>query len=130
MSLERRMDALEMNDQTEGEKSDRRRHKRFPCEGSAEVRAFDFNILFRGRLRDLSKSGCFVETRAHLKLPRRAQVELRFTACGVKLTVRAHVMDVRVGKGAGFEFQPNDPRLDKTFENLISQLHAEDPATV
>jgi len=35
-----------------------------------------------------------------------------------------------VGKGAGFEFQPNDPRLDKTFENLISQLHAEDPATV
>src|ERR1700738_3489450 len=98
-----------MTNQSDGGGRDRRRHKRFPCEGFAEVVAFRLNILFRGKVRDVSQSGCFVETRAHLKLPRFAEVEVRFTACGLKLAALARVMDVRPGQGAGFEFLPADP---------------------
>jgi hypothetical protein len=82
--------------------------------------------LFRGRLRDISQSGCFVETRAHLNLPRLAEVEVRFAACGLKLTVLARVMNVRPGKGAGFNFLSEDPRLDQTFHNMIERLLAQE----
>jgi len=50
--------------------------------------------------KDVSQSGCFIETRAHLKMPRSAEVEIRFTLGGLKQSVLARVMDVRPGKGA------------------------------
>jgi hypothetical protein len=115
-----------MADQSAG--SERRRHRRFPCEGFAEVVAFRAKGLFRGRLKDISESGCFIETRARLNLPRLAEVEVRFTAPGIKLAVLARVMDVRPGKGAGFEFLPGDPRLDQGFRNMIERLQAQEPA--
>jgi hypothetical protein len=115
-----------MADQTEhpgtGPGAEQRRHRRFPCEGFAEVVSFRPHLLFRGRLRDISHSGCFVETRAHLNLPRMAEVEIRFTVCGLKHAALARVMDVRPGKGAGFEFLPQDPRLDQSFKKVIDGL--------
>ena len=102
--------------------TDRRRHRRFPCEGFAEVVGFRPKVLFRGRLRDISHSGCFVETRAWLNLPRLAEVEIRFTVCGLKQAALARVMVVQPGKGAGFEFLPQDPRLDQTFKKIIDGL--------
>jgi hypothetical protein len=102
--------------------TDRRRHRRFPCEGFAEVVGFRPHVLFRGRLRDISHSGCFVETRAWINLPRLAEVEIRFTVCGLKQAALARVMVVQPGKGAGFEFLPQDPRLDQTFKKIIDGL--------
>jgi hypothetical protein len=111
-----------MADQTDGAGPERRRHRRFPCEGFAEVVGFRPQVLFRGRLRDISHSGCFVETRAFLRLPRLSQVEIRFTVCGLKQAVLARVMSVLPGKGAGFEFLQQDPRLDHTFRKIIDGL--------
>ena len=119
-----------MADQGSGAGSERRRHKRFPCEGFAEVVAFRAKGLFRGRLKDISESGCFIETSARLNLPRLAEVEIRFTAPGIKLSVLGRVMDVQPGKGAGFEFLPGDPRLDHSFHNMIDRLQAQEPAKV
>jgi hypothetical protein len=127
---ERLMDADEMADHGDGAGSERRRHRRFPVEGFAEVIAFRAKGLFRGRLKDISESGCFIETRAHLNLPRLAEVEIRITAPGIKLSVLGRVMDVRPGKGAGFEFLRGDPRLDHSFHNMIERLHALEPAKV
>ena len=117
-----------MANQSEKVGSERRRHKRFPCEGLAEVAAFRAKIVFRGRLTDLSESGCFIETRARLNLPRLTEVEVRFTACGLRLNVLARVMAVRPGKGAGFEFLPGDPRLGQTFSDVIERLLAQESA--
>ena len=108
--------------------SERRRHRRFECDGHAEVVVFDSNFLFRGDVRDISLTGCYIETRAHLKLQRFAEVELRFTANGQHLNTLARVMVIRPGKGAGFEFLPGDPRLDKPFQKLIEKLGAGAPA--
>ena len=101
---------------------ERRRHTRFPCDGFAEVFAFRSKALFRGRLKDISHSGCFVLTRAHLNLPRLAEVEIRFAAHEHKFKVLARVTDVRPGKGAGINFVSEDPRLDQTFHNMIERL--------
>lgn len=83
--------------------------------------------LFRGRLRDISRSGCYIETRARLNVPRMAAVELRFTANGAHFASLARVMDVRPGRGAGFEFLKDDPRLDARFLNWIDGLNAAVP---
>lgn len=111
-----------MANQDEQVGSERRRHRRFPCEGFAEVVAIRASVVFRGKLKDISQSGCYIETRAHLNLPRLAEVEVRFTAFGRKLTALAKVMDIRPGKGAGFEFLPCDSRLDQRFLKMIEQL--------
>jgi len=111
-----------MAEQTDDAGPERRRHRRFPCEGFAEVVGFRPQVLFRGRLRDISHSGCFVETRAHLNLPRLSEVEIRFTVRGLKQAALARVMVVLPGKGAGFEFLSQDPRLDRTFRKIIDGL--------
>src|SRR5258708_1502954 len=116
-----------MANQNDAVGRERRRHKRFPCDGFAEGVAFRSKALFRGRLKDISQSGCFVETRAHLNLPRLAEVEVRFTAFGLKVKVLAKVMNLRPGKGAGFSFLSEDPRLDQAFHSMIERLLAQEP---
>jgi hypothetical protein len=37
----------------------------------------------------------------------------------------ARVMDLRPGKGAGFEFLPGDPRMAASFAEVIDSLNAE-----
>lgn len=96
-----------------------------PCEGFAEVVGFRPQVLFRGKIRDISESGCFIETRAHLNLPRLSEVEIRFTVSELRQSALARVMDVRPGKGAGFEFLPGDPRLDQGFHQMIERLLTE-----
>lgn len=78
------------------------------------------SFLFRGRIRDISLTGCFIETRASLHLERRTAVEMRFTVEQVTFSTLARIMVVRDGKGAGFEFLPLDER---TQEHLLTLIH-------
>ena len=103
---------------------ERRRHERFACDGFAEVVAFRPEVLFRGEVKDISETGCYVATRALLKLKRFSKIELRFTANGQQMSSLARVMDVRAGKGVGVEFLPGDPRMNKRFRELMEQLRA------
>ena len=103
---------------------DRRRNERFVCDGFAEVLSFDPELLFRGAVKDISLTGCYVETRARLNLKRYAEIEVRFSAHGQQLTSLARVMDVRPGKGIGVKFVAGDPRMTKRFRDLIEDLKA------
>jgi hypothetical protein len=103
---------------------DRRRHQRFACEGSAEVVVFSPELLFRGEVTDISLTGCFVATRARLRMKRFAEIELHFSANGQHHSSLARVMVVRPGKGVGVEFLPGDPRMSKRFHDLMERLKA------
>jgi hypothetical protein len=92
------------------------------------VLVFHHKLLFRGRVRDISRAGCFIETGARLNIDRFAEVELQFTAQGVHVRSLARVMDVRPGKGAGFEFLPGDPRLANSLATLIDFLNRDSEA--
>jgi hypothetical protein len=104
---------------------EKRRHERFSCDGFAEVVVFRPELLFRGEIRDISLTGCYITTRAHLNLRRFAEIELRFSANGRQLTSLARVTNVRQGKGVGVEFLPGDPRMREQFLELIEQLKAQ-----
>ncbi len=104
---------------------ERRRHQRFTCDGFAEVVVFRPELLFRGEVKDISLTGCYIATRARLNLRRFAEIELRFSAHGHQLSSLARVMDVRPGKGVGVEFLPGDPRMNERFRDLIEQLSSQ-----
>lgn len=102
--------------------AERRRHRRFPCEGYAEVVCCHPTVLFRGRIRDISLTGCFIETAARLQLARMTEVEVRFTASGRHISSPARIMDIRPGRGAGFEFLPGDRGMQAPFLKLLEML--------
>ena len=111
------------NDDT-GTGSERRRHARYACDGRAEVVVFRPELLFRGEVKDISRTGCYIATRARLNLKKFAEIELRFSANGQHLSSLARVMDVRPGQGVGIEFLPGDPRMDQEFHELLERLRA------
>jgi hypothetical protein len=102
--------------------SNRRRHERFVCNNLAEVVVSDPELLFRGEVKDISVSGCYVATRARLALKRFAEVELRFSANGQQMTSLARVVEVRPGRGLGVEFLPRDPKMSKRFQDFLEHL--------
>jgi PilZ domain len=104
--------------------SERRRHTRYACDGRAEVVVFRPDLLFRGEVKDISRTGCYIATRARLNLKKFAEIELRFSANGQHLSSLARVMDVRPGQGVGIEFLPGDPRMDQEFHELLERLKA------
>jgi hypothetical protein len=113
-----------MADEEAAPANERRRHTRFACDGHAEVVVFRPDLLFRGEVKDISLTGCYIATRARLNLKRFAEIELRFSANGQHLSSLARVMEVRPGKGVGIEFVPGDPRMDQQFHELLERLSA------
>ena len=113
-----------MADEETANDRERRRHERFTCDGFAEVVSFRPELLFRGEVKDISLTGCYIATRARLNLKRFARIELRFSANGQQMSSLARVMDVRPGKGIGVEFLPGDPRMSKRFQEMLEELKA------
>jgi len=111
-----------MEDQPNAVGKERRRHRRICCSVGAEVVVRHTSMLFRGLIRDISRSGCFIESKARLKLARMQEVELQFSSRGVQVTALARVMTIRPGIGAGFEFLAADPRLEQPLLKLMGCL--------
>jgi PilZ domain len=106
---------------------ERRRSRRFLCNGTAEVMVFHPECLFRGEIRDISQNGCFVITRAHVHLERLAEAEVRFKLNNRQFRTQARVMNVRPGDGVGFEFAHANAKVEEQVNNLIHELNASTP---
>lgn len=103
---------------------ERRIQERFDCDGFAEVIVDDSAFLFRGNIQNFSLGGCYIQSRAHLRLDRGAEVDLHFSLNGDFFKARARIMIVRPGAGAGFEFLSDDPELQRRLVNLIQKLRS------
>lgn len=101
---------------------ERRLRKRYPCNGFAEGIVLHPKSLFRGEIRDLSETGCFVETRARLLVECLARIDLRFTINGSHYRTPARVMNVQPGKGLGVEFLFVDKKTQELIRGLVSRL--------
>jgi hypothetical protein len=104
---------------------ERRRSRRFVCEGFAEVFAIDTGYLFRGEIRDISQSGCYIGTNVRLKLERFTEVDVLFMLNKRNYRTYARVMVVRPGKGVGLEFLFGDLPAEESFRKLLQVLVAE-----
>jgi PilZ domain len=88
----------------------------------AEVVAADQGTLFRGKILDISQTGCYIETRARLKLERLTDVEMLFRVNNCHFRTSARVMDIRPGKGLGVEFRPVDSQARELLQKLLQTL--------
>jgi hypothetical protein len=101
--------------------ANRRCHVRYACEGCAEVFLPHGGLLLRGKILDLSLSGCFIETPA-LTLERGTHVEVFFIARQMQFRVSGHIAAISRKRGAGVAFQNLSPRLARQVADLIHEL--------
>jgi hypothetical protein len=99
----------------------RRQHPRYSCEGDAEVFVPHGALLFRGKILDLSFSGCFVETPT-LDLERGTPVEVSFTVHQLQFRVAGRIAILHPKRGAGIAFQELGARRARQIADLIAEL--------
>lgn len=99
----------------------RRRHPRYACEGHAEVFLPHGGLLLRGKILDLSMSGCFIETAA-INLERGTRVEVYFTARQLRFRVGGHIAVLHRKRGAGLAFEHLSPRNARQIAELVGEL--------
>jgi PilZ domain len=108
---------------TNGNSSDRRRWTRYTCDGTAEVQAALGSLRFRGKILDLSLTGCYLETAPPVRLERGSHVEIFFRLNGLAFRVAATLTAMRPGLGTGFSFSRPSPRTQRQLEMLIEELN-------
>jgi hypothetical protein len=104
---------------------ERRKQPRFECGGPAEVMATDSGSLYRGEIKDLSLTGCYIMSRSQLELDQHTDVRLCLCVNGDPLNTPARVILVRPESGAAFEFLPIDPEMRAALLTLIQKLTAD-----
>jgi hypothetical protein len=114
--------AVESSKEKSDDGRDRRKQERFECSGFAEVVLDDAAFLFRGIIRDLSLTGCYIQSRARLMLDLGTTVELKFSVKSDELLLPARIAIIRPGAGAGFEFFEIQPSMQSRLSSLIYKL--------
>ena len=121
MSNPSKTSVLPTREAAERQGREQRRHPRYACEGYAEVFLPHGGLLFRGRILDLSLSGCYIET-ALLNLERGTQVEVYFVTNQLQFRVLGNVAVLRRKRGAGIAFVNVSPRKALQIATLVGEL--------
>jgi hypothetical protein len=99
----------------------RRQYPRYSCEGNAEVFVPHGALLFRGKILDLSFSGCFIEAPA-LDLERGTPVEVSFSFHQLQFRVAGMIANMHRRRGAGIAFAAFGARRARQISDLIAEL--------
>ena len=99
----------------------RRQYPRYRCEGEAEVFVPHGALLFRGKILDLSFSGCFIEAPA-LDLERGTPVEVSFVLRRIQFRVAGRIAIMHRRRGAGIAFDALGARRARQIAELIAEL--------
>jgi len=102
--------------------AERRLNRRFACDGFAEIFAFKSGFLFRGTIRDISQTGCYIATKFAMKLESLSEVDVLLRLKNHDYRVLARVRNFRPGKGVGLEFLYRDPQVDARFQNVLQKF--------
>lgn len=101
---------------------ERRRSRRIVCDMFVEAIVDKRGTMFRGTIKDISQTGCYIETRAKLNLERQTRVDIRFMVEKSCYNTTAQVMDVRPGRGVGLKFVLEDEHTEEWIRELIEAL--------
>jgi hypothetical protein len=109
--------------------AERRRDERYAVHGDAEILVTGGMSMFRGRIVNISSSGCYVQTVAWVRLPPRTSVELVFVVKGHAVRARAEACYSESKIGLGLRFvvmeEPMQRRLDTVLGGLRRELMEE-----
>jgi hypothetical protein len=103
---------------------ERRLSHRVGCKGFADAIVVETGYLFRGEIRDISQTGCYLMTNARTQLERLTEVDLLFVLNNREYHTLARVMKIRPGKGVGLEFMFSDRAAEESFKELIFGMAA------
>ena len=103
--------------------------ERFDVDGDAQVAATDGSAVFRGRVGNISATGCFVSTIAYIKLAPGTPVDLVFHLAGFEgpkqFHIHAEARFSRPRQGIGFRFLRMTPVLQEALDTIIAALEAQ-----
>lgn len=103
---------------------ERRRCRRYLCEGTGEVIVLGGALRFTGQVRDLSESGCCLATEVVFTLERGTQVEVVMVVNNVHFRVAAGVRSNHKVRGVGLEFMNVSARSGRFIRDLIEEIDA------
>lgn len=96
-----------------------RRDERYPVNGDAEVVVLGGTSLFRGRIMDISISGCYIQTLAWVRLKPETPVEILFAVDGKVVRALAASRYVKSKVGIGFRFLKMNEEMQRKLDELI-----------
>jgi hypothetical protein len=114
--------AQSLRNEAERREEDRRDEQRYPVSWPAEIFIPERTTMFRGRVVNVSPSGCYVQTVAWVRVPPATEVELVFTLDGRMNRVRAEARYAQSRTGVGLRFLALEPDLRSRLDDTIDQL--------
>jgi c-di-GMP-binding flagellar brake protein YcgR len=103
---------------------ERRKTRRFSCEGTGEVIVLGGALRFTGEVRDLSLTGCCLHTKVMFRLERGTQVEVTLVVNRVHFRVAAGIRSSRTTQCVGLEFMHVSTRCARLIQELIVEMAA------
>jgi len=118
-----------------GEQHKQREEERYLVSGNAEVFLNGGTSMVRGRIVNLSLSGCYIQSAAPVKLSTGTTVDIVAAVRGLPIRVSAEARSSKPRFGMGFLFIAMTDETRRRLAKLISQLQAEgqidpDPRTM
>jgi hypothetical protein len=104
------------------EGADRRQSRRFEVDASVQVLVLDHSLLFQGQILDVSSTGCYIRTKAHLRLPVNSRVEVIFWLRKKRFRVPSEFMFYKTKVGAGFRFLAMGEAIRTKIDLLLVDL--------
>jgi hypothetical protein len=102
--------------------AENRRHERYAVQGDAEISVIGGGAMFRGRIVNISSSGCYVQTVAWVSLPPQTEVELVFAVKGYRVRVRAEARFSESKIGLGLRFLSMETQMQRRLEGVLAGL--------
>jgi hypothetical protein len=114
---------------TQSHNPELRSEPRYPMQGEAEILK-DGAPLFRGRVLNISPSGCYIQTRDYIHLSPCARVEIELMVGGKIVPISAEVRFCSPNAGIGFRFLEADRAIQSILDGILVNLRfqqQEDP---
>jgi PilZ domain len=100
-----------------------RSNPRYPLSSTVEVIDIQGNTRIMGRIADIAKTGCYVDTIN--PFPPKAAVFLRITKDQQTFETKAMVVYSQTGMGMGLSFTTTEPEQLRTLEGWLAELSGE-----
>lgn len=117
-------DDMDMAAQGSRAGAERREEERYAVDWEADIFIPERTTMFRGRVVNLSQSGCYVQTVAWVRVPPTTVVELVFRLGGRWTRVEAEARYAQSRTGVGLRFLWLEPETRRRVDGVLADLRA------
>jgi len=122
-------EGMEMAAQASPGGAERREEERYAVDWDADIFIPERTTMFRGRVINLSQSGCYVQTVAWVRVPPTTVVELVIKVDGRLIRVQAEARYAQSRTGVGLRFLALEKDIRQRLDWIIEDLR-QTPAAV